>query len=200
MKRMTSRAGARRPWWFAAALAASPLIAVGCKPSGAAPPGAGEQAIADAVFDVLSADRETYAEEVVHRLQNVEKVFKASEQWRDDKLLPLPAQMFRMGAERARKRSQRVSYALLSLWPINKQNGARTDAEKQGLQAVIDHPDKPFYRDEELAGTRYLTAVYPDKAVSQACVGCHNAHGDSPRKDFKVGEVMGGVVIRIAKR
>lgn len=200
MGRMTSRAGARRPWWFAAALAASPLIAAGCKPSGAAAPGGGEQAIADAVFDVLSADRETYAEEVVHRLQNVEKVFKASERWRDDKLLPLPAQMFRMGAERARKRSHRVSYALLSLWPINKQNGARTDAEKQGLQAVVDHPDKPFYKDEELSGTRYLTAVYPDRAVSQACVGCHNAHADSPRKDFKLGDVMGAVVVRVAKR
>jgi Protein of unknown function (DUF3365) len=200
MKRMTSRTGARRPWCLAVALVAGPLIAVGCKPSGAAAPGVGEQAIADAVFDVLSADRETYAEEVVHRLQNVEKVFKASEQWREDKLLPLPAQMFRMGAERARKRSQRVSYALLSLWPINKQNGARTDAEKQGLQAVIDRPEQAFYKDEELAGARYLTAVYPDRAVSQACVNCHNAHGDSPRKDFKMGQVMGGIVVRVARR
>lgn len=200
MKRTTSRAGARRPWWLAATLVAGPLIAVGCKPSGAAAPGVGEQAIADAVFDVLSADRETYAEEVVHRLQNVEKVFKASERWREDKLLPLPAQMFRMGAERARKRSQRVSYSLLSLWPINKQNGAHTDAEKQGLQAVVDHPEQAFYKDEELAGARYLTAVYPDRAVSQACVNCHNGHAESPRKDFKIGQVMGGIIVRVARR
>ena len=152
------------------------------------------------MFDVLSADRETYAEEVVHRLQNVEKVFKASEQWREDKLLPLPAQMFRMGAERARKRSQRLSYALLSLWPINKQNAPRTDAEKQGLQAVVDHPEQAFYKDEDLGGARYLTAVYPDRAVSQACVNCHNGHAESPRKDFKMGQVMGGIVVRVARR
>ncbi len=199
MKRDSSRAGAR-PVWLAVILVTGCLGAPGCRPSGAAAPGQTEQAIADAVFEVLSADRETYAEEVVHRLQNVEKVFKASEQWKQDKLLPLPAQMFRMGAERTRKRSQRLSYALLSLWPINKQNGPRTEAEKQGLQAIIDRPGQPFYKEEDLAGARYLTAVYPDKAVSQACVSCHNGHAESPRKDFKMGQVMGGIVVRVARR
>jgi hypothetical protein len=28
-------------------------------------------------------------------------------------------------------------------------------------------------------------------------VSCHNQHKDSPRKDFKLNDVMGGVVIRI---
>jgi hypothetical protein len=176
------------------------LAAAACRQGegeGAARP---EQAIAEAVYEVLSADRETYAEEVVNRLQNVEKVFKASEHWKDERLLPLPAQMFRMGADRVRKRGGRVSYALLSLWPVNKQNAPRTDAERAGLQAVVDQPGQHFFREEELAGARYLTAVFPDKAVSEACVSCHNKHADSPRKDFKLGEVMGGVVVRVALR
>jgi len=29
------------------------------------------------------------------------------------------------------------------------------------------------------------------------CVSCHNKHPDTPKKDFKIGDVMGGVVIRI---
>jgi hypothetical protein len=33
--------------------------------------------------------------------------------------------------------------------------------------------------------------------VSPACVSCHNEHVDSPRIDFVLGEVMGGVVIRV---
>jgi hypothetical protein len=33
--------------------------------------------------------------------------------------------------------------------------------------------------------------------VSPVCISCHNEHKDSPRKDFKLGDVMGGVVIRI---
>ena len=39
--------------------------------------------------------------------------------------------------------------------------------------------------------------VYADKAITQACVTCHNNHKDSPRKNFKLSDVMGGIVIRI---
>jgi len=33
--------------------------------------------------------------------------------------------------------------------------------------------------------------------VAPACVTCHNDHKDSPKKDFKLGDTMGGVVIRV---
>ena len=35
--------------------------------------------------------------------------------------------------------------------------------------------------EEELGGVRYFTAVYPHYALVEACVQCHNNHGDSPR-------------------
>jgi len=43
----------------------------------------------------------------------------------------------------------------------------------------------------------HFTAIYPDVGVAPVCVSCHNGHKDSPRRDFKLGDVMGGVVIRI---
>ena len=63
--------------------------------------------------------------------------------------------------------------------------------------AVADDPSQPFYGSETLGGAEYFTAVYADVAVAEACVNCHNAHTDSPREDFAVGDTMGGVVIRI---
>jgi hypothetical protein len=84
----------------------------------------------------------------------------------------------------------------LSQWPINRQNAASTAVEKAGLSAVVTAA-KPFYAEETLGERRYFTAVYPDKAVSEACVKCHNENPDSPRADFKLGDVMGGVVVRI---
>ena len=32
-------------------------------------------------------------------------------------------------------------------------------------------------------------------ATRQSCVDCHNAHPHSPRKDFQLGEIMGGLII-----
>jgi hypothetical protein len=173
------------------------LLAVGCskaaEPSGGIPP----QAVADAIHAVIEADRVTYAQKVVTRLQNQAGVIKATEHWEDEKTLPLPAQMLRMGAEHAQKNGARFSYALLSSWPINKKNGAATDAERKGLEAVSKNPKQAFYAEESLGDRKFFTAVYPDVAVAEACVACHNAHQDSPRKDFKLGDVMGGIVVRI---
>ena len=157
--------------------------------------GISPQSMADAIHTVLEADRTAYTRYIVNRLTLQENVIKASEHWRDDKALLLPAQMFRAGAEIASNQNA-FSYSLLSLWPINKKNSAQTDAEKQGLKNAAETGEN-FYVEEALGDKRFFTAVYPDKAVAEACVKCHNNHVDSPKSDFKLGDVMGGVVIRI---
>lgn len=159
--------------------------------------GISPQAMADALHTVMASDRTVYTKNVVQRLQNQEKVIKASEHWKDEKALPLPAQMFRMGAEMASKKDAGFTYSLLSLWPINKQNKPKTEVEKKGLKFVADNPGKNFYGTEKLGSEEYFTGVYADTGVAGACVSCHNGHKDSPRKDFELGDVMGGVVIRI---
>lgn len=153
--------------------------------------------MADALHAVMEADRTVYTRLIVNRLQNEEKVIKASEHWKDDKALVLPAQMFRFGAEMVAEKKLGFSYSLQSLWPINKQNAPKTALEKQGLDAVAKDNTKPFYGEETLGKVKYFTAIYADKAIAPACITCHNAHKDSPKTDFKIGQTMGGVVMRI---
>ncbi len=164
------------------------------------PGGLSPQMVADALHTVIEAHRTVYARHVVNRLQDEEAVIAASEHWQDDRALPLPAQMFRMGAELAAEQTDAFSYALLSKWPVNAQNGPKTEMEAAGLDAVAGDPSQPFYGTDTLGGVQYFTAVYPDVAVAPACVNCHNAHPDSPRDDFAVGDTMGGIVIRIPLR
>lgn len=176
------------------------LSIVACKADGqSAAAAASSKAMTDAVHAVLEADRAVYTREVVNRLANELGVIKASEHWREDRALPLPAQMFRMGAELAASKQGGLHYALLSAWPINRQNQPRTEVEKVGLDFVAKHPDENYYGSERLGEDTYFTAVYPDKAVANACVACHNAHKDSPRHDFALGDVMGGVVVRVVE-
>ena len=170
----------------------------GCSRAEAKPSGFTAKQMADALFTVMASDRAVYTKQVVARLQNEEQVIKASEHWKDEKALPLPAQMFRMGAETVSQKNAGFTYALLSLWPINKQNEPKTDVEKAGLQFVADSKGATnYYAEETLGGKKYFTAVYADVAVSPACVKCHNNHDDSPKTDFSLNDVMGGVVIRV---
>lgn len=160
------------------------------------------KSMADALHLVMDSDRAVYTKKIVNRLVKKEKVIKASEHFEDDKALVLPAQMFRFGSELAMKRAEKLddvkfSYTLQSLWPINKQNAPKTDAEKKGLKYVAENKGKNYYTTEKLGGTNYFTAIYADTGVAPVCVSCHNKHPDTPKKDFKLGDVMGGVVIRI---
>jgi len=165
-------------------------------------PSISPKAMADALHLVMDSDRSVYTKKIVNRLVKKEKVIKASEHFEDDKALVLPAQMFRFGSELAMKRAEKLpdvdfSYTLQSLWPINKQNAPKTKAEKDGLKYVAANKGKNFYTTETLGGQKYFTAVYADTGVAPVCVSCHNKHPDTPKKDFKIGDVMGGVVIRI---
>lgn len=158
--------------------------------------------MADALHMVMDSDRAVYTKKIVNRLVKKEKVITASEHFDDEKALVLPAQMFRFGAEMVAEKAEKnpdinFSYSLQSLWPINKQNAPETDAEKEGLAFVAENKGKNYYTTEELGGVTYFTAVYADTAVAPVCASCHNEHKDTPKDDFKVGDVMGGVVIRI---
>ncbi len=159
--------------------------------------GVSYERVADMLYLVMSADRAVYTQKVIQRLTMEEEVITASEYYEDDAALPLPAQMFRFGAEFVADETEDFSYSLISLDPINKKNGPGTDLEKEGLEFVAANPEENYYGEEELGGQRYFAAVYADIAVAQACTNCHNNHKDSPRNDIEIGDVMGGVIIRI---
>ena len=167
-------------------MAACALAACGKAGADSAPAGDSVSAkqAADMLHAVMEADRTAYTRNVVNRLTKTEQVtvidpvteqarpLRASENWKSEHgSLPLPAQMFRMGAEQVLESNAGFSYVLLSKWPVNKQNAAKTEMEREGLEHVAaNRGAEPFYATETLGGAR---------------------------ADFATGDVMGGVVIRI---
>lgn len=153
----------------------------------------------DGLFAVMNADRANYTKLIVGRLgpKAADAVLPIEEWEAHDNGVPLPAQMFRAGSEAVAQVTDTFSYTLQSEWPINKQNAPKSPMEEEGLKFISANPGENFYGTEELGGTKYFTAVYADVAVAAACVDCHNDHKDSPKTDFKIGDVMGGVVIRV---
>jgi len=168
------------------------LIA-GCEgKSGGIPP----ETVADHVHTVILANRATYQKDVVDRLQDVEHIVKATENFKEDKTLPLTVQMVSMSSQRLADRGG-VQYSMKSLWPINKTNAPKTDVEKNGLESVVTNPDKPYRSYQTIDGKKYLLTIYSEKATALVCVQCHNSHKESPRQDFAMGEVMGGLAVYV---
>src|SRR5262249_47886527 len=110
---------------------------------------------------------------------------------------PVPAHLLRQASEAIQTKGAEFHYVLRSLWPMNSKNAPETATEKAGLEGVLKNPEQPFYSEESLGGRRYFTAVYADKAIVSSCVNCHNQHAGSTKKDFKIGDVMGGLIVRV---
>ncbi|MEP6889538.1 MAG: DUF3365 domain-containing protein [Nitrospirota bacterium] len=154
------------------------------------------ETVADYIHAVIQAGRTFYSMQVVERLQTQgERV--ASEDWRIAHTLPLSAQLLNASGELGALTGTRVRYQLIGLWPINPENGAQTDFERKGLEHVRAHPEERYSEVVTSGKERNFQAIYADRAVTQSCIGCHNSHPRSPKKDFELNDVMGGVLISI---
>lgn len=163
--------------------------------------------VVDYIHSVAEADRTAYTKHVVNRLKTLEGQEKpdgvvpaeATEAWQQANGIPLPAQMFRLGAELASENGT-FTYGLISPWNINDSQAPKGEFEEAGMQQVIESGE-PYKAEREIGGKKYFSAIYPDIAIAEACVTCHNNHPIHKErhadKVFKLGDVMGGVVINL---
>ncbi|MDP1948441.1 MAG: DUF3365 domain-containing protein [Nitrospirota bacterium] len=185
--------------WFAGGLGVVLCLFVAWRPGFAGKESAGSvplETVVDYIHSVLEADRTFYTVHVVERMQR-RGVIESSEKWREVSALPLPAQFFQEAASLATLTGSSVRYRLISLNPINKQSGPQTEFERKALEAVMAHPEQPYKGQVKEGGARYFQALYADLAVSPICVSCHNADPRSSKRDYKLNDVLGAVLISI---
>ena len=152
--------------------------------------------VAGFVHAVLQAHRTIYTTQIVNRLQE-KGVVKAVEHWEQENALPLPAQFLQHSGRLVAESGQGIRYRLIGLSPIYQRNAPATDFERKALELLNRAPDAPITGIVSSGKKQYFQAIYSDRAVSSACISCHNSHPLSPKRDFKVNDVMGGIAITI---
>jgi hypothetical protein len=152
------------------------------------------EVVAEYIHAVIQADRSIYSTHVVERLQDL-KVTVPSEDWKNRGALPLPAQMLQMAGQEVQGLGLGLRIRLTSLGPIYTTNGPSDEFERAGLEAVAKNPRKPYTGIVTEGDRHYFKAVFADRAVSTVCVVCHNSHPLSAKRDYKLYDVMGGIII-----
>ena len=106
--------------------------------------------------------------------------------------IPLPASLSILLGERLAATQKGGRLRIYSDFPFPWRNdGGPHDAfETEALNWLRQNPDEPFYRFEETGGRKVLRYAAAD-VMRRDCVSCHNSHPDSPRHDWKVGDVRG---------
>jgi len=122
---------------------------------------------------------------------------KFDEDWRKDDVEagPLPALFLRGVATSIKKSPVPLGLYLGSDFPVNAAN--KFIGKQAKLFEQIKKDQKPqFFFDEE---QKLHTAMFADIAGAGACVSCHNDHKQSPKTDWKLGDVMGATTWQYPK-
>ena len=106
--------------------------------------------------------------------------------------IPLPATFSMELSERISKQSTGLQARLYSDFPFpwRKEGGPRDDFEREAIRQLRQFPDQPFYRFEDFQGRPSLRYAVADR-MEAGCVSCHNTHPDSPKTNWKLGDVRG---------
>jgi hypothetical protein len=137
--------------------------------------------------------RELYTKSIVEPALKIG--LKFNEKWKDPSVEagPLPALFLRATAESLARGASHLGLFLGSDAPVNKANhfsGVQADAFQQMRR---DRSPRHFFMDDVKASA----AMFPDVAVSKGCVDCHNRHADSPKHDWKMGDLMGATTLTL---
>jgi Protein of unknown function (DUF3365) len=152
--------------------------------------------VADYVHAVLEADRMIYTTQIVNRMQE-KGIVAATEHWEQDSTLLLPAQFLQHSGRLVAESGRGIRYRLIGFSPIYQRNAPATEFERKALEVLRRQPDRPITGVVSSGKKQYFQAIYADRAVSSACITCHNSHPLSPKQDFKLNDVMGGIAITI---
>jgi len=109
-----------------------------------------------------------------------------------DGAIPIPATLsLELGRVIADKQTN-VNYRFVSDYPFRGRAPHVMDAfEKQALASLRSAPDQPHILDISSSGAQTRVRLISPVLMETACVQCHNSHPDSPRRDWKVGDVRG---------
>ncbi|NOY28960.1 MAG: PAS domain S-box protein [Planctomycetes bacterium] len=107
--------------------------------------------------------------------------------------IPLPATLSMLLGNRLAKNEGGGQTQLYSPYPFpwrSKTGGLKDDFSREAWASVTQNPNKPFYRFQDENGHSTVRYAVADR-MRASCVHCHNTHPDTPKNDWREGDVRG---------
>jgi two-component system chemotaxis sensor kinase CheA len=142
----------------------------------------------------LSGLRAYYTKEVVGPARRV-GVIPTHRYREESNAIPLPATMIHDLNARTTVGGASVRLFSDAPFPWRADGGVRDSFEREAWAAFVRDSSKAYWRIDADADEPTVRYAVADLMVDQACVDCHNAHPDSPRRDWKLGDVRGALEV-----
>jgi adenylate cyclase len=137
--------------------------------------------------------RTLYSDNVVDRLDKLTTVRVTHNYAKEPNAIPIPATFLIELGQRIQQDNTDMSVRLYSNYPFpwrQVEGGPRDDFERDALAYLEQNPHQRFFRIELFQNQPAFRYAEAD-ILEASCVNCHNTHPDSPKRDWKVGDVRG---------
>jgi len=114
-----------------------------------------------------------------------------------DTTIPLPATVVHDLGELFTNGSD-ISVQMYSDFPFpNRQDRVLDKFQQESLKYILKHNDKPYSSEDIKDGRLIYRTAFPDYLSANSCVNCHNTRPDTPKTDWKLGDIRGVIEVSV---
>src|SRR5574344_1388457 len=73
----------------------------------------------------------------------------------------------------------------------NRANRVLDEFQKNSIKFLRENPNEIFVKQDIVDNKEVIRVAFPDTMNANSCLACHNGRDDSPKKDWKIGDVRG---------
>jgi len=141
---------------------------------------------------VISSVRSYYSRAVVGRVLSAPGSTKVVHNYEAvPGAIPIPATLSLELGRVIGEKQQNIEYRFVSDYPFKNRASHQLDRfEERALRSLRSNPDQQITDETSSLFTDRVRLAAPI-IMGEACVACHNVHPESPKHDWKVGDVRG---------
>lgn len=143
------------------------------------------------IISLLQHSRTYYSDSVVSKIEKSSDLTVNFDHKSDLKTVPLPA-TFIHDLSSILMKSDNINANFYSNYPFPNHSQRVLDKfQKDSIEFLTKNPDKIFSKNDVVDGKNIFRIAVADIFTSKNCINCHNTRVDSPKKDWKIGDVRG---------
>lgn len=136
--------------------------------------------------------RSYYTANVVNKIKSKGILNVSHDHRENEKTVPLPATMIHDLSEEFGKDRSGARLELYSGYPFpHRKNRALDSFQREMIRHFETTNDERYSRLDTRDGQTVIRVAIADRMTSEACVHCHNTLAQSPKQDWKLGDVRG---------
>ncbi len=136
--------------------------------------------------------REYYTAHVIKKVRGQTTLRVGEDHKTREDTVPLPATMIHDLSDEFARSAEGAQFKLYSSFPFpGRSQRVLDEFGREALTHFQSAADDTFVRVVKVNGEDVVRVAVADRMTSSACVDCHNSHAQSPKKDWKLGEVRG---------